>query len=221
MTKRQFLTIVFLYVAFEFMCSQSFGQDAFRAPARAIPAPYSVPVDDPAPVDPDASPMAQPKPKPDGRITVNLKDGSCLIGRPKELSTIKFKAKFGEISVPLKSVDGVRCASTDEPSPTNDGRVTLAFKNGDMLSGELELNELELESTWGKTTVAVEHISSIITSVGDKVWVHHDRWRLLRKVECVAPNGAPLYPIQGTAPATFVPAGVYSSPIAAPPRVAY
>jgi len=220
MMKRLLLPTVFVTVAVGLTQLTVSGQATFPGP-RAVPTPYSPPADVPAPAAPDVSPMAQPKPKPDGRITVNLTDGSCLIGRPKELSTIKFKAKFGEVAVPLKSISGVRRAGTDESPIASVGRVTLAFKNGDMLSGELQLSEIELESKWGKTTVAMEYVASIITSVGDKVWVHHDRWRLVPKANCVAPNGLPLYPVQGFTPSTIAPAGGYSTPIAAPPRVAY
>lgn len=162
-----------------------------------------------------AEPMAQPTPKPDGRITLELRDGSRLFGRPKAWTDFRLATRFGEVSVEMKEVMGIRFSNlndlndvdagrnahdgnTSDGSVPNDGeaiddaanhdeanqeqriRTTVHFNDGDIVSGELAAETMQLEATWGKSTIAVKEMLSIINSVNQRVWNWENGWRIRR-----------------------------------------
>lgn len=143
-------------------------------PVAEAPAAFAAPVPDEA-----VPPMARPRIKPDGRITLELHDGSRLVGKPVDLESLTFNGSFGEIKIPLKSVKGIRFAAGKEDPDNHAKTDVLLFRNRDLLTGHLELKTIELETVWGEAVVSIKHIASIVNSPNLHLWIYNDRWRLI------------------------------------------
>lgn len=104
------------------------------------------------------------------RVTMNRE----LSGTPIELTEVKVTTSFGEVAIPLAKIDGIKMhADADDSS-------VIAFKNGDLVTGKVELDVIKLKTDWGVAhvnTAQIEQISSSKnarfypdTSGGSKGW---------------------------------------------------
>jgi len=92
----------------------------------------------------------------DGKIFVKVTRNREIAGAPIGLDTIKFKAEFGEVSIPMAKVAGIKL------HVNADDAAVIALKNGDLVTGEIELETISLKTTWGKAHVKLEQIETIL-----------------------------------------------------------
>lgn len=111
-----------------------------------------------------------------GRVKVELKGGMTLEGSPVDVDALKMASLFGEATIPLHTIAGIRFAQ----KPTEQSTVVLL--NGDALTGEVNLTELKCVAEWGTAAVNVSHIVSVVFRP-DLTWSsvptpNGDRWQL-------------------------------------------
>jgi hypothetical protein len=106
-------------------------------------------------------------------IIVAIKEGPQLRGELVELGALQVKTIFGQVSIPLDRISGIRIA--DDPRQP----ATICLSNGDSLTGELATDALTIKTEWGSATIARDHIVSIVTSTEPVTWQQHEgRWRI-------------------------------------------
>ena len=106
--------------------------------------------------------MAQDAPKvlgPNSKIVyVKIAQSPDLTGELLELASIKVNTSFGEVAIPMEKVDGIKM------NIGSSGKAVIAFKNGDMITGNVDLGSLVLKTNWGKAHVDPIHIETITLS---------------------------------------------------------
>lgn len=164
-----------------------------------------------------APPMAEPTPSPDNRISLVLSDGTRLVGKPVDVEELDFKTEYGELTVPLKKIAGLRFS--DYPVGGGENACSIHFTNGDRLWARLQLKSIKLETLVGEVDAAGGHLRSMVMSVDDKAWVQvGEEWKLMP----VARPGR-VYAAPSDVPPTYstTPAGPYTEPSYAPAPSGY
>jgi len=85
----------------------------------------------------DEPPMATRKAKPDGRVHVQLKDGSVLVGKLDTDELLIIRTVVGELKVPTTKIANIQ--------PRNGDKVNIEFRNGDFLTGDIERRPFQVK----------------------------------------------------------------------------
>lgn len=86
--------------------------------------------------------------------------------------------------------------------------IEVDFRNGDVLTGKLKLETIELKALWGEASVDVKQLTSLVTTTDRVSWRNHGGWRIERNSGAVPPPaGTP-----GLSPGIPVPAGYPAAP---------
>ena len=115
-----------------------------------------VPVAEPVPL---AVAVAEPVAKPSARplsITVTLLSDTVLSGTLTDTREVIMKTSFGEATIPLSEVAGIRLASSD------DAMTTVVMLNGDSITGATDISKLIVETEWGTATISGTSVGSIL-----------------------------------------------------------
>jgi hypothetical protein len=91
---------------------------------------------------------------------LNLAQNQKVEGVAVDVQNFKITTGFGDVEVPLDKIDGIRLNAME------DGSAVMAFKNGDILTGILHVNDLKLKTSWGFATVNIAYIDQISTTAG-------------------------------------------------------
>ncbi len=143
----------------------------------------------PEPVyDTTEGPMATPRPRPEGRFRLQLDDGSMVFGKLLAKESWKMKSALGEVTVPIKNVVSLQIQGDSKSA-------TVAFRNGDRLTGELSLTRIKVETKWSEFSLDLKHIRWMISN------------ECLANSHCTIPSGA-----------YAVPAASYPTPPSVPTR---
>ena len=81
-----------------------------------------------------------------------------LSGTPVDLAEIKVTTSFGEVSIPLAKIDGIKMHVDAEDS------AVIAFKNGDMVTGKVVLETINLKTSWGTARINTSQIETVMAS---------------------------------------------------------
>ena len=110
----------------------------------------------------------------DGKIFVKVTRNREISGTPISLGEIKFQAEFGKVSVPMAKIAGIKLHVNGEDA------AVIALKNGDLVTGAIELETISLNTTWGKAHVKLDQIETILadsksrffaeSTAGNKGW---------------------------------------------------
>jgi hypothetical protein len=111
-------------------------------------------------------------------MTIKLQGDLELSGTPIDLESVQVNSLFGEADLPLHTIAGVRFAQDANQ------QTTIVLQNGDVLTGDLTIENLKFVSDWGEATVHVGHIRSIVFRP-DLTWSpvnsgNGTRWRLTK-----------------------------------------
>lgn len=93
-------------------------------------------------------------------VTVELTGGTKLQGTLMETSELAMRTSFGQATIPLSEVAGIRLASE------GNAVTTVIMHNGDSVTGATELNRLLVETEWGKADITGSSISSVLFAQG-------------------------------------------------------
>jgi hypothetical protein len=88
-------------------------------------------------------------------MIVSVSQNRELTGSITELDELSVSTSFGEVKVPMAKIDGIKM------NIGNDNGAVLAFKNGDMLSGKINLDKIQLKTDWGTAHIDAAQIETI------------------------------------------------------------
>ena len=95
-------------------------------------------------------------------LFVRLSDVKSLAGELDEISEITLTTKFGDVTIPMDLIAGIRLHTDEEDS------AVVVMVDGDALTGVPSLPTLQLSTDWGKAEVNPEAVQSITTTSNSK-----------------------------------------------------
>jgi hypothetical protein len=99
----------------------------------------------------------------DGTVLyVNLSQDRELSGSLVEMADMKVTTSFGEVAIPFSKIDGIKLHAD-----ASDASV-IAFKNGDLITGKVVLDQVKLKTDWGAAHVNTTQIESVTTTKNAK-----------------------------------------------------
>ncbi len=148
----------------------SSAQDEAIAEAVAEPA-AAVPAQELAEATPD-----KPQPRP-LTVSVGLLDDTRLTGTLIDSNSIEIKTAFGEASIPLSEVAGIRFPAADDTS------TTVVMLNGDSITGATDLKFVSIETVWGSAKINGANVGTLLFVPG-LTWTNNQvlggkRWTLV------------------------------------------
>ena len=90
-------------------------------------------------------------------VFVSVSPNRELTGSVVDLDELSVSTSFGEVKVPIAKIDGIKM------NIGADNGAVLAFKNGDMLSGKVNLDTVKLKTDWGTAHINADQIETITT----------------------------------------------------------
>lgn len=103
-----------------------------------------------------------PKSPPGVLLQIVLSDGTKIHGSPVELSALPLKIEFAKLDVPLHLI--AQGSFTAERAA-----FAVRFRNGDTLTGTLEMDRVKVQTAYGLASVPVARIATItVTPVAPK-----------------------------------------------------
>jgi len=141
-------------------------------------------------------------------VTITLLDGMKLTGELTEVDQWSMKTSFGTTNLPLSTVAGMKMAQE------GNSITTVVLHNGDNLTGAVQLDQVVIQTEWGRAEINGSHVASILFTPGLK-WssetgLNGMRWKLVTeeppKAGPAVPGapGAPAVPGQPVRPGTVV-----------------
>lgn len=138
-------------------------------------------------------------------VAASLTDGSTISGTLLDSSSIAIKTAFGEASLPLSEVAGVRFPTA------NDSGTTVVMLNGDSITGATDLKFIGVETTWGSAKINGQSIANLLFVPGLQWQVAEGlggkRWGLIEKTASqqttLAPTESTVQPSSGVIQSTF------------------
>ena len=107
-------------------------------------------------------------------LYVSIGSNNNISGKILELDTLKVETAFGEVSIPMTKIDGIKMHSDAKDN------AVIAFKNGDLVTGKVVLDTVKLKTRWGTAHINTEKVETITnsqdsrfysdTSTGKAVW---------------------------------------------------
>ena len=89
-------------------------------------------------------------------VNITLNNQSVIRGTLTDTTEIPMKTVFGELTLPLAEVAGIRFATQGDTS------TTVVMLNGDSVTGATDLKRLTVETEWGAAQINGSGIASIL-----------------------------------------------------------
>ena len=126
-------------------------------------------------------------------VSVKLLSETVLAGTLTDTREIVMKTSFGDATIPLSEVAGIRLASSD------DAMTTVVMLNGDAITGATDIRELVVETEWGTATINGTSVSSILFVPGltwnSQAGLNGKRWTLIDAKVAAPPAPAEPQPV--------------------------
>jgi hypothetical protein len=131
-------------------------------------------------------------------VTTDLNTNTTIAGTLVEVDVLLIKTAFGEASIPLSEIAGIRFPQGDDVS------TSVAMLNGDSITGATDVKLVTIETDWGTAKVNGSSIRSILF-VPNVQWaaapsISGKRWAL-QDVKAATPGQSGVATTQ-TAPTT-------------------
>lgn len=112
-------------------------------------------------------------------VSAGLVDDTVISGTLIDSTSIAIKTAFGEASIPLSEVAGIRFPGGDDNS------TTIVMLNGDSITGATDLKFASVETTWGSAKINGPNIETMLFVPG-LTWQSSEglagkRWGLVEK----------------------------------------
>ena len=105
------------------------------------------------------------------QVYVSIDGNDVLQGAIVELSDLKVQTAFGEVSIPMTKVDGVKMHSDAKDN------AVIAFKNGDLVTGKVVLKVIKLKTEWGTAHVNTEKVETVMNSKSARFYADNSTGR--------------------------------------------
>ncbi len=117
-------------------------------------------------------------------VTVDLLSNTKISGTLTDTSSLEMQTSFGNASIPLSEVAGIRFASADDAS------TTVVMHNGDSITGATDVKLVTIETEWGVATINGQSVQSILF-IPSVVWnplsgLNGKRWSLVSEKQLAA-----------------------------------
>ncbi len=125
-------------------------------------------------------------------VTADLSTGVSIGGTLTEVDVLLIKTAFGEASIPLSEIAGIRFPQGDDVT------TSVAMLNGDSISGATDVKMVTIETDWGVAKVNGSSIRSLMF-VPNLQWtasqgINGKRWTLQDTKGAPGTPGAPGQP---------------------------
>jgi hypothetical protein len=125
-------------------------------------------------------------------VTVGLTDDTIITGTLIDSTSVAIRTAFGEASIPLTEVAGVRFPAAEDTS------TTVVMLNGDSITGATDLKFVGVETTWGSAKINGQNVLTMLFVPGLE-WKNTEalggkRWMLTEAMVAAAPQ--PITPTQ-------------------------
>jgi hypothetical protein len=134
-------------------------------------------------------------------VTVTLINGNTMSGTLSEIDQWQMKTSLGTTNVPVSAVAGVRMAQEGNAT------TTVVLHNGDSITGALQLDNVTIQTDWGRAEIYGTHVTAITFTPGLK-WtsetgLNGTRWKLVADESRTPPaaNNTAARPAASSAPA--------------------
>ena len=97
-----------------------------------------------------------------GVVFIRLSDTKRMAGKLEGLNEFKIKAAFGEITIPMSEIAGIKFHTT------SDDKAVVVLNNGDAITGIPTIPAIELITDWGQADIEPEFIQSMTSTSGAK-----------------------------------------------------
>lgn len=115
---------------------------------------------------------------------VKVNKSTELQGQIVEVTELKVSTSFGEVDIPFEKVEAIKMRAG------GDGTAVIAFINGDMVTGKIQMDELQIKTSWGKAYINADSIDSIAGSQFGNFYADpNGGWRYSRGSR---PNSSPV-----------------------------
>ena len=98
----------------------------------------------------------------DGKIFVKVTRNREITGAAIDLNDVKFRAEFGEVTIPMGKIAGIKLHVNAEDD------AVIALKNGDLVTGKISLDTVSLKTAWGKAHIKLDQIETIMSDSGSR-----------------------------------------------------
>lgn len=99
-----------------------------------------------------------------GRVFVSIERNDDLSGSIVDLENLKVETAFGQVSIPISKVDGIKMHADAKDN------AVIAFKNGDLVTGKVVLEVVKLKTEWGTAHINTDKVEAITTSKNSKFY---------------------------------------------------
>lgn len=118
-------------------------------------------------------------------VTTGLTDDTRITGTLLDTSSISVKTAFGEASIPLSEVAGLRFPSAEDTS------TTIVMLNGDSITGATDVKFISVETSWGNAKINGQSVATMLFVPG-LTWHSSEalggkRWTLIEQKPAAAP----------------------------------
>ena len=92
----------------------------------------------------------------DLNVVVQITGNTELKGAITGLNQLKLQTKFGPVTIPLNEIEGAKMHSDEKDA------CVVAFKNGDIITGQLALDKVSIATAWGDANIRIENIETLL-----------------------------------------------------------
>jgi hypothetical protein len=122
--------------------------DVAQRPVTEVVLRYDPPANDPVMGDSDGN----------GVVFIRLSSTKRMAGKVEGLNEFKLKTAFGEVTVPMAEIAGIKFHTT------TDDKAVVILNNGDAITGVPTVPAVELMTDWGKADIDPEFIQSLTST---------------------------------------------------------
>ena len=192
-------TLVTLGLVWSALAGATLAQDTPTAVPTAVPVSATPTTPSSSATITRSPPVISRKLQPQS-VTVTLLDGMKLQGELTEVDQWSMKTSFGTTNLPLSTVAGMRMAQE------GNSMTTVVLHNGDNLTGAVQLDQVVIQTEWGRAEINGNHVASILFTPGLK-WssetgLNGMRWKLVADEPGRTAPAAPAAPGQPARPGT-------------------
>jgi len=130
-------------------------------------------------------------------LYVNLSQDRELSGTLVEMEDMKVTTSFGEVAIPFEKIDGIKLHAD-----ANDSSV-IAFKNGDLITGKVVLDQVKLKTDWGNAHVNTNQIDSMTTLENAKFFSDNTNGKRKWRFSKASQGGTPTRAVSTPTPTNF------------------
>lgn len=118
------------------------------------------------------------------QVFVSVERNNDLTGSIVELAALKVETEFGEVSIPMTKVDGIKMHAD-----AKDNSI-IAFKNGDLVTGRVVLDVVKLKTEWGTAHINTEKIQTIMNTKSSRFYSDNSTGKAVWRFSKSGPGAA-------------------------------